>query len=84
MQVTPTRDLEKFIASKVENGGYANASDVVRDALRSFRAKDDPAEIDSQELVELLLPAVHGRHRPLTEKHFQQLRRRARRNPVRA
>ncbi len=84
MQVTLTKDLEKFIARKLESGGYADASEVVRDALRNFRDKDDPAEIDSQELAEMLLPAVHGKHRPLTAKHFDQLRLRARRKPARA
>jgi Arc/MetJ-type ribon-helix-helix transcriptional regulator len=61
---------------------YANASEVVRDALRNLRAKDDPAEIDSQELTEMLLPAVRGRHQPLTAKQFAQLRLRARRKPT--
>ena len=83
MQVTLTKDLEKFIARKVEVGGYANPSEVVRDALRDFRAKDDPAERDSHELADMLLPAVRGRHRPLTAKHFSQLRLRARRKPAR-
>ena len=82
MQVTLTKDLEKFIAQKVRTGGYANPSQVVCDALRDFRAKDDPAETDSPELAELLLRAVRGRHRPLTARHFDQLRLRARRNRV--
>jgi putative addiction module CopG family antidote len=84
MQVTLTRDLRDFIVQKVRAGGYASPGEVVREALRDFRAKDDPAEIDSQELVELLLPAVRGPHRPLTPKHFDQLRARARRQPARA
>jgi putative addiction module CopG family antidote len=83
MQVTLTKDLEKFIARKVRAGGYANSNEVVRDALRTLRAKDDPAEIDSQELAELLLPAVRARHRPLTAKHFEQLPLRARRKLAR-
>lgn len=83
MQVTLTRDLEDFIARKVKTGGYANASEVIRDALRNFRTKDDPAETDSRELAEMLLPAVRGRHRPLTAKHFDQLRLRARRKSAR-
>ena len=83
MQVTLTKDLERFISQKVQTGGYADASEVVRDALRSFRAKDDPAETDSAELAELLLPAVRGRHRPSTPKHFGRLRLRARRKPAR-
>jgi putative addiction module CopG family antidote len=79
MRVTLTKDLEKFVVGKVRAGGYSDASEVVRQALRELRAKDDPAETDSQELAELLLPAVRGLHRPLTEKHFDQLRERARR-----
>src|SRR6266851_3558244 len=60
MQVTLTSDLEKFVTDKVRVGGYVNRSEVVREALRNFRAKDDPAENDSQELAELLLPAVRS------------------------
>ncbi|MGA2662683.1 MAG: type II toxin-antitoxin system ParD family antitoxin [Verrucomicrobiota bacterium] len=84
MQVALTRDRENFIAHKVRTGGYANASEVVREALRRFRAKDDPAEVDSEELAEMLLPAVRGRHRPLTAEHFNRLRLRARHKPARA
>ena len=84
MKVTLTKDLEKFVANKVHSGGYADASEVVREALRTFRSKDDPAETDSQELAELLLVAVRGKHRPLTERHFDKLRQRARRKPARA
>lgn len=83
MQVTLTRDLESFIAQKVRAGGYADSSEVVREALRHFRTQDDPAELDSRELADLLLPAVRGPHRPLTAKHFGQLRLRARRKPAR-
>jgi hypothetical protein len=50
---------------------------VVREALRDLKAKDDPAEVDSQELAELLLAAVRGPHQPLTAEHFDQLRSRA-------
>jgi len=84
MKITLTKDLEKFVTGKVQSGGYTDASEVVRDALRTFRSKDDPAETDSQELAELLLPAVRGKHRPLTNQHFARLRQRARRKPARA
>lgn len=84
MNITLTKDLEKFVTAKVRAGGYTDASEVVRDALRTFRSKDDPAESDSQELADLLLPAVRGPHRPLTDHHFEQLRQRARRKPARA
>ena len=84
MKITLTKDLEKFVTNKVRSGGYTDASEVVREALRTFRSKDDPADTDSQELVDLLLPAVRGKHRPLTDRHFDQLRQRARRKPARA
>ena len=76
--------LEKFVASKVRSGGYADPSEVVREALREFRSKDDPAEHDSKELAELLLPAVRSEHRPLTARHFTRLRQRARRSSSRS
>jgi Arc/MetJ-type ribon-helix-helix transcriptional regulator len=79
MQFTLTKDLQDFIVQEVRAGGYANSGEVVREALRDFRAKDDPAELDSQELAELLLPAVRGSHLPLTAKHFDELHSRARR-----
>jgi hypothetical protein len=44
LQVRLTKDLDKFIARKIQTGGYTNASKVVRDASRNFSAKDDPAE----------------------------------------
>ncbi len=83
MHISLTKDLEKFVAGKVRAGGYSNASEVVREALRELRSKEDPAEIDSRELAELLLPAVRSPHRPLTQKHFDQIRQRALREPVR-
>ena len=84
MQVTLTRDLKDFVARKVRAGGHANPGEVLREALRELLTKDDLAEDDSRELAELLLPAVRGRHRPLTARHFGQLRLRARRKPTRA
>jgi putative addiction module CopG family antidote len=82
MQITLTKDLEKFVTRKVRSGGYADTSEVVREALREFRSQEDPAEHDSRELAELLLPAVRGPHRPMTARHFAQLRQRARRRPA--
>ena len=83
MEVRLSKELESFIAEKVRSGGYADAGEVVREALRDLKAKDDPAEVDSQELAELLLAAVRGSHQPLTTEHFAQLRSRAR-GPVAA
>lgn len=84
MNITLTKDLKKFVAAKVKTGGYADASEVVREALRDLRTNDDPAELDSPELAALLLPAVRGPHRPLTARHFAQLRQRATRRSSRS
>ena len=51
------------------------------EALRDFRDKEDPAELDSRELAELLLPAVAGTHQRVTSKDFDRLRKRAQRKP---
>jgi putative addiction module CopG family antidote len=77
MQVTLDKELEAFVAEKVQGGGYANSDEVVREALRNLKAKDDPAEIDSHELAEMLLATVGGPNRPLTSEDFNQLRIRA-------
>lgn len=84
MKITLTKDLEKYVVTKARTGGYADASEVVREALREFRSKDGPTDQDTRELAELLLPAVRGTHRALTSRHFSQLRQRARRAPARA
>lgn len=84
MRIILTKDLERFLSGKVRSGGYTDASEVVREALRDFRDQDDPAEYDSPDLAALLLPAVRGPHRPLTSRPFAQLRRRARRRSARA
>lgn len=84
MNITLTKELEKFVTTKVRSGGYADASEVVREALRDLRSIDDPAEQDTPELAELLLAAVRGPHRPLTARHFAQLRQRATRRLTRS
>jgi putative addiction module CopG family antidote len=81
MEITLPKSLQQFVARKVRGGGYEDASEVVREALRDFRAKEDPAELDSRELAELLLPAVAGTHRRVTSKDFDRLRKRAQRKP---
>ena len=45
MQVILSKELESSIAEKVQNGGYANADEVVREALRDLKAKDDPPKL---------------------------------------
>lgn len=40
MNVSLTRELEKFVSAKVEGGRYNSASEVVREALRLLEEHD--------------------------------------------
>ncbi len=40
MNVSLTRELEKFVNAKVETGRYSSASEVVREALRLLEERD--------------------------------------------
>ena len=40
MNVSLTRDLERFVAEKVASGRYTSASEVVREALRLLEERD--------------------------------------------
>jgi putative addiction module CopG family antidote len=76
MDITLPKDLEEFVIEKVREGSYANPSELMPEALRKLRAKEDPADSDSEELAELLLPAMRGNHHSLSSEHFAQLRQR--------
>ncbi len=78
IEVELTSDLKQFVVEKVKRGGYSDSGEVVRRALRDLRAKEDSADCDSNELAELLIPAVRGPHRPMLGRDFEALRRRAR------
>ena len=41
MNISLTRELEEFVAKKVESGLYQTASEVVREGLRLLRERDD-------------------------------------------
>ena len=41
MNVSLTPELDKFVASKVDSGEYATASEVIRDGLRMLRAAEE-------------------------------------------
>lgn len=61
MTVKLTDDLESFVRSQIQSGGYADADDVIRDALRHLRDQQSPLDIDSPELEVLLLAAEDSR-----------------------
>ena len=58
MEVKLTSELEAFVQEKVRSGRYVDASDVVRDALRTLEQKGD--EFESPELEAELLKGLEG------------------------
>jgi antitoxin ParD1/3/4 len=64
MNVSLTRELDRLIQQKVKSGMYQTASEVVREALRLLRERDDVraglAQIDRGEYDEYDQHSVHG------------------------
>lgn len=50
MNVSLTPELDQFVASRVEAGDYATASEVVRDALRILKAEHDAYQLKLEAL----------------------------------
>ena len=50
MNVSLTRELEEYISRKIDSGLYKSASEVIREALRLLREKD---QVDRGTLAEL-------------------------------
>ena len=77
MQVTLTKELEKLVEEKVRSGRYADASDasdVMRDALRTLEQQDD---FESPALEAALLEGVRSPHRPYGPQTLERIRKAA-------
>ena len=75
MQVIRTKELEQFVAQRVRSGRYVDASDVMRDALRTLELRDDR---ESPALEAALLEGVRSPHRPYGKAALDRVRRAAR------
>ena len=75
MKVTLTKELRQFVTEKVRSGRYADASDVMRDALRTLELRDD---FVSPALEAALLEGVRSPHRPYGEATLDRVRQAAR------
>ncbi len=73
MNVTLTKELGEFVKSKVRGGGYINASDVVREALRILQRQE---RYEDPNLEAYLLEAARQPQTPLTHADFMRVRRR--------
>ena len=75
MQVTLTKELEQLVEAKVRSGRYADASDVMRDALRELELRD---EFEPPALEAAVLEGVRSPHRPYGKATLERVRKNAR------
>jgi antitoxin ParD1/3/4 len=72
---------EHYIKTKVQEGFYSNATELVRDAVRRLREKDDTAEhILLNALKEGEIAIREGHFRPYTPQLLKELEQQARKN----
>ena len=64
MNVTLTKDLEEFVETRVRDGGYADAGEVIRDALRHLRQVEEGDLAASPELEAMLLEGLDSPKMP--------------------
>ena len=57
MNISLTKELEKFVEEKTKSGMYHSASEVIRDALRLLKERDQLRQI---RLEELRKEIMHG------------------------
>jgi len=81
MNVSLTPELESLVQAKVQTGMYHSASEVVRDALRLLRERDERREVRLAELREEIAvgldPANRGQTAPLNVKALKSKARAA-------
>jgi antitoxin ParD1/3/4 len=78
MNVSLPEDLERFVAQQLEEGGYNNQSEVVRDGLRLLRMRSMKLQRLRAELDLGLDDVANGRTKPLTEELLRDIAERAR------
>jgi putative addiction module CopG family antidote len=72
MKVMLTEELDTFVKEKVASGRYADASEVMRDALRALELRDD---YESVRLEAALLEGICSPHRPYNQSTLNRIRR---------
>lgn len=82
MNIAFDKHQEQFIKHKLKAGGYKNACEVVREAVRLLEAQE---ELPSPELEAEILKALHGPPaKPLPPGYWDKLRDLARKTKKRA
>ena len=72
MNVSLTAPMEKFVRQKVALGDYGNASEVVREALRLLRQRDEVWKADVRSKIKQGMDSIRaGRSMPSEEVKTQ-------------
>lgn len=71
MEITLSTEQESLVAEKVRSGQYANADDVMRDALQALLHLE---AVESPEWEAELLAGVRSPHRPYGPDVLQRVR----------
>ena len=82
MNISLTHELEKFVKMKVESGLYNSANEVIREALRLLKSRDDLNEgrINAlkSDIQKGITPLDDGKGVEMTEDLFDSLKERGR------
>jgi len=76
MTVTLPKKLEAFVQKKMRGGGFRNAGEVVREAVRQWSEQERDWRQDGPELKSFLLEAVRGPHRLFQVSELEDLEKR--------
>jgi antitoxin ParD1/3/4 len=72
IELTPS--LEKFIADKVKDGDYRDASEVVRDSLRRWRDYERATQIEQDWLEQEIQEGIDSIDLPPNKNFWRDLR----------
>ena len=78
MMIALAKDVEDFLAEQVRTGASGDASELVKDLIRSLRDQQQTAFQVTPELEAWLLEAADETATPLTKDDFDKIRRRVR------
>lgn len=75
MNITLTKEQEKFVNRQVKSGRYLDASDVMRDALRAMELQSME---ESPELEAAIIEGINSPRRPYSLATLERIRRKSR------
>jgi hypothetical protein len=74
MDVVLTKELEKIVQQQVKTGLYADADEVIRNAIRHTYCSSEPDPyLDSPEMAEKVREALRGKYVPHDPRNFKHI-----------